>query len=292
MKSSTILSLIALIAPALGALSPLAAESNLFLNQNINCSYIEIRGRATIGGNANLNTVQVGCQIYSPDNNCQWFGSQTCSMHPGASPVLRVGGDLNAVNSQVFGGSVTYGGQLISAPQVVSDCTISQVVGASYSDDFSSVRNYSDALTAQYASQAKRGTVINGGNLVLQGNGSAVESFFIGYQETANIYAITLENIADSSSVIIFAGGATWSVANVGFNGQFYNLANKIIWVFPSIVVTIRETSFYGSILAPSATLLSSNAELNGQVFAQSYSAFTSNGQCSRVNLRPFTGSV
>jgi len=219
-----------------------------------------VLGNLAIGGDAGFSQLSAGAALSS---DADW--------------ALLVRGNLDVrcgdVGGQVFhGGLIDVGARVDWHGYVASTANI----GSLYS--FSGAEDYYKGLSLNLGLLNKRGfgsSQLQTATLALIGSDRTNELFFVTCEDLANAREISFSNInvADSTTVIINAGGLDCSI-DVRFNSisglGWTEPTGHILWNFYEATALTLSRSVVGSILAPNAQVTANKAYVEGQVIFQS----------------------
>jgi choice-of-anchor A domain-containing protein len=269
---------------------------NAFVVEDFVCSNSDVEGRLFAGGNVIVSNFAIGCQLYNtnPKTNCIQFGSVNCTQLANAGdfvPSLLVGGELNAINTQVYAGSVIYDGALVTKPFTVNDCGLfsSNIVnnptyGGLLQQSLAQLRIASTTLLSFAATSVVTSSY---GTLVFSGTGANVEVFQLDGNLLSKANGITITGVAAGATLIINVNGTAITMANFGTDALTPFQSTTIWNLFEATTVQVSGIAVRGTLLAFNADFANPSGVIWGQIFAKS---FKSTGTCAQINLVPFTG--
>ncbi|NUN08416.1 MAG: choice-of-anchor A family protein [Ignavibacteriaceae bacterium] len=196
------------------------------------------------------------------------IGSQAKLRNP-AQDILIVGDDLTYESGTVRNGNVVYGGST-NLPD--PDVTYPEGTLVNSSPlNFASLGSYLTGLSSNLAGYDINGTTtLNPGNLTLTGTDIYLNVFNVNGSDFQNSPTVNV-NVPKGAVAIINVSGT-----NISYSGTLdiqSNLGNFVMFNFHQATsLSILGTSFFGSILAPSATVSGTGSFFRGQVFANSVS--------------------
>ncbi|HLO99943.1 MAG TPA: collagen-binding domain-containing protein [Fimbriimonas sp.] len=256
-------------ASASGLFGPVG-DFNVIIRDNYIASNSDVEGRAAIGGNLEV-------QNYS-------FASGIGSTS-GVS--LSVGGDFKYTNGQVFQGNV----RTRDTTPTISGFTV--LNGSFFPASGLSV--WVPTLVTEMV--ARSGFVGNasidgstslssGGTLTLSGGSGSVRYFKVSAAQLANANTIKI-NAPSSATVVVNVTGSSVTMSNSGISLLGGVTESSVLFNFyQATALTVSGINIRGSVLAPQASLVFNNGQINGQVVAKSMSG---NGE---FHYDPFCGSV
>jgi len=258
-------------------------------NNNLIAYNAEFEGRVAVNGSAELNGYEIGTSLNC--SNLAYSSSLQSSIVPNYT--LIVGGNLNATNGRLTCGTFLTNGSVVSAPlsssmgqqgdilatsgldlsMVVSDlefvsislCAINKTIAATAS-------SYGEVIFNQ--TNLNYTTGLNGSSLPL----STVFTVNASTLASANQVVLDLSassNINTSIVVINVLGSVNglMSFSNALINLQGLPPSNLVWNVCNATQVSLTNTEFMGSLLAPFSNLSLSNAQLEGTIVAGSLSS-------------------
>lgn len=192
------------------------------------------------------------------------------SLPPGDSIGLEATGGVTSSNIHVNHGAVLIGGTAVSGFTVNSGKTLTQNSSQAAAD----LGNFASTLTStsdQWASLASTaGTSVQTGSNSMTfniptGAGNLVV-FNVNSSNFGQNDSIGFNGLGNNQQVIINVSGTSFTEpGGINFNGSS-TIADNVIWNFSEVTGDISLSSgFYGSILAPDATL-SSSSTITGNV--------------------------
>jgi len=248
------------------------------------------------GGNISIASYAIGCKITAENDdnvNCINFGSVTCQDLDDQGiydNVLVAGKNIKSIDLEIKTGNVIYGDSFdATRTTLVSDCDASQ----SSPIDFEAASDYLQGTSDCLASQPKTGSVSYvGTELRLEGTMADREVFKIKGSKFENVRTFTISNIKDDATLIFNVNGEFLAVGGFGFSaGSTYNPRNAIFNFYEAQVLTLYNIDWRGSVLAPLANIHNPTGQLNGQLFAKSWTA-PRNGACMQQNEARFEGCL
>lgn len=253
-------------------------DYNALFFGNFNSSGSDTEGRLAVGGNATLNSYDVGLKR-----------SAAVPSDSSSRNTLLVGGDLSwnqGGGGQVHGGDVRVGGTSSLANVSIPDGSLVQ--GGIAANYFSSAQSSYRSLSTQLAGLGNTaGSTVTYayGGITLSGTNSNLSVFNVdgNYLNSANTLNISG---AANSTVLINVSGTADQMKYMGINLSgvdkqhvLFNFANATSLNFDGVGIN-------GSILAPNADITSGYHNFDGQIIANS---FTGHGQ---INNFAFQGNV
>lgn len=269
------------------------SQFNSMLFGNIECSGSSSEGRLAAAGSVNISDYSIGCKLFWEGSNCIPFGQLSCKQIEEADEnpdTLVVGQNLNYARGEVKVGNVVYGGTLTAdRMKLVSDCAaIHDPTLFNWGEWDYYMREKSIKLRTLPASGECNFVL---GSLTCVGTNYVVDVFEVDPNILKDTRGVTLRNINPDASIIFNVAGKSLNMGNMGFNTGSYK-CNNVIWNFyDAEVVTIRDVSWWGSILAPKAEIVDSNGDIRGQVFARSIYQKTSIYPCIHFRHCPYTAT-
>lgn len=215
----------------------------------------DIQGSVAIAGNASFSNYGVASTLSGSNAN------------------LVVGGELTLNNAQV--------GVSESLGSIYTDDDAPSLTGATYGSiksvsesgvDFTSAATYLTAASSQWGSLTDTNEVSNNDNaLTLAGTGSSLEVVTLSISTLESAYSLTVSNVSSDATVLVnvTGKGMTEDGTSLGFSLSGID-ASQILYNFVD-ADSLVFSSFYGSILAPSAAVTANGAQINGQVIADTF---------------------
>jgi choice-of-anchor A domain-containing protein len=218
-------------------------------------------GRTSVGSFNDSSDIQGSAFINGSVAGSTFAGN---SLPAGDSIGLEATGGITSTSVHVNNGAVLIGGTAVSGFSVNSGKSLTQ----SSSQPATDLANFASTLTStsdQWASLASTaGTSVQTGNNSMTfniptGAGNLVV-FNVGSSNFGQNDSIGFNGLGSNQQVIINVSGSSFTEPDaVNFNGNS-TIADNVIWNFSDVTGTISLSSgFYGSILAPDATLSSGN---------------------------------
>jgi len=242
-----------------------------------------------VGGNLNVANYGIACTPIET-GNCQPKGTFNCS-------TLRAEGEIewgaicnqNAtlINAQLFEGSFACGGVLSQTNSNLigsDDC----LLASSTPLKISSFKASLQALTVQLSNLVETGaTSVVSGGLVLTGSlQKDAEIFFVAGSQLAQTNSFQITNVEANTTIIVNVNGSSLSLG--GFHQSGYDSHYVIFNFFEASSLSLSNIGWEGSILAPWADIMSSQGNINGQTFCNSYKQ--SGLSCMEQDWFPFIG--
>jgi len=252
MKIGLILTL-ALTAHAYGSTSlGIANDYNLFALGNLIQTGGDSEGKVAVGGNAT--------------GTGTFFNVSNVSPGPG----MIVGGNVNLFGGTLNGG-LAYGGSYSN-----TSFTINGSITNSQPIDFLSARADYEARSAYYASSATSAylgnvTYFNWGGTTLTGSNSDLNVFTVDGSKVTSTLSISAPS---SSTVIVNVTGTNNEWKNFGFSLSGVD-KTKILYNFYQNTGNLKFSgiSVQGSVLAPTASLIGANGNMEGNVIVNNANA-------------------
>ena len=208
----------------------------------------DTQGPAAIGGNAYLSN----------------FGVATSSTN--GQYALTVGGTLYGTNGQINGNLWTQNAPVFSSVGVTGTTTVGGLGPIRFPTLQSSITQAAMLLSQQ----AANGTAnLVGSTLTLTGGQSGMNVFSVNGALLGGVTSIAI-NIPTGATAVVNVSGAS---VLLGLSGLGFNYADmqKVLYNFYGATsLTVTQTSFMGSILAPLAAVNFNNANINGAMIADS----------------------
>lgn len=215
------------------------------------------------------------------------------------APTLVVDGDLTATNGQLFAGSAYVRGTVNT-----TSFNIQESGAGIFTDppiplpfDFTAAQNALQADSLFYDSLLNNGTVTTSfGTVTIDGPSSAgliIVDLDAATFENANNFVFS-SNISAGTTVLVNVDASSLldnsvDLANFGFNPNNLTASNILYNFSDAQNITLTGLGVPGSILAPFADILASNAQVNGQVITQTFNGLFS-FNTAQINLAPFNG--
>lgn len=232
----------------------IAGDFNTFIFNNYS-NTSDTGGRLAVGGDAFLTGYSVGQSLPA--------GS--------SGSALVVGGNLAFTNGEVHNGDVTVGGAATLVSVTVPDGTVS--TNATLPFVFADVADYLTALSLSLSGNAANGLVVdNYGSLTLHGdNSSGLQVFNISGGELLNANGLSIDQIADTATILINVSGATAGLTNMGM-AQLAAYSDRILFNFYEAEnLILSGIGVEGSILAPLADIHNAQGVISGTLIASSF---------------------
>ena len=306
-----------------------ASEYNLFILTDVQQINTSIEGRAAIGGNASFSSVRIGSKLCSPSLPTPLFGTD---------PTLVVGGNLK------WDKGTNYSGNTVMTPNGhyhVTDVTYENaneheqpIRRAGLNEDFDYAFEYFRCAARQwtnFTSLPNTTTVINcHGNVYMIGLNQDINVFRINANQVApsgnmigsgnnTLYGISSLTIIapENSTILINVNGAAIDFGNYEITRNTLIPANlplpctdichqlcqgvtpteaqkkQILWNFynASTIVT-SNANFQGSVFAPFATIFTNGGSIEGTVIAEGYIPLAVAGNHTEVRNYLFSGCL
>lgn len=273
-----------------------ASHFNTFVFGNFECYNSDTEGRLAAGGNISVASYAIGCKITAENDdsvNCIEMNSVTCAslVTDGIYPNSAVSGqNFKSVDLEVKTGHVVYGDEYdATRTTLVSDCAASQ--GSPI--DFGAASDYLHGTSDCLSAQPKTGsTSYIGTELRLEGTMADREVFEIKGSKFESVRTFTITNIKEDATLIFNVNGKFLAVGGFGFSaGSTYNPQRAIFNFYEAEVLTLYNVDWRGSVLAPLANIHNPTGQINGQLFAKSWSA-PRDGACMQQNDAQFEGCL
>ncbi len=260
----------ALFAPAVHADAFDALRSfNAVIFQNFTSQSSDVEGTLAVGGNATLFNYSIN-QSNAPYNG---YG-------------LVVGGNLTFTNGTVWNsGQTYYGGTLNSWAVNYTGGTVTAPAASPV--DFGALQSSANSLSSNYAGLAVNGSTSyvtpdlvnpagsgNAQGLKLTGDGtSTLQVFSVDGNLLGGRNEISLSNIPSFASIVLNVSGTNTGLHNLDSSNPFNLYAGRVLFNFyQATTVTLDHTAPYASILAPLATIESSQfGHITGTVVANAW---------------------
>lgn len=258
----------ATFASASGLFGPVG-DFNVIVRDNYIASNSDVEGRAAIGGNLEV-------QNYS-------FASGIGNTN---GVTLSVGGDFKYTNGQVFRGNV----RTKDTTPTISGFT---VLNGSFFPGSGLTVWVPTLVTEMVARSGFVGhaaidgsTSLSSGTLNLTGGSGDVRYFKVTAAQLASASTIKI-NAPSSASVVINVTGSSVTMSNSGISLLGGVSESSVLFNFyQATALTVSGINIKGSVLAPQASMVFNNGQINGQVVVRSMSG---NGE---FHYDPFCGSV
>ncbi len=234
--------------PASTLLGP-ADIYNVMVFGNFSSQNCDTQGALAVGGNVNLSAYSVG--------------SALPSTYAGVS--LVVGGNLNFTDGEVANGSVEVGGSDAASSFAIPN---GKLLSGEYIN-WSNAKSTMESISYGMATVAQTGKVKDYyGTLTLTGNASGTNFFDLSAAELANCHGINID-VPNGSSVIINVSGSIVKMENFGINLNGASTSD-VVWNFNHATsLTFYGISIPGNVLAPNASVVFNNGQINGTFVAQ-----------------------
>nr|WP_290227998.1 choice-of-anchor A family protein [Trichocoleus desertorum] len=216
----------------------------------------DTEGKMAIAGNATLRNYSVGLMDKGGD-------------------ALVVGGDLKFTNGTVYGNAVVGG-----TPQLTSVGFQGGVLKSGKPIDFAKAGQSLVNLSQSYLSGAASQADIKEGGITLVGKGAS-NIFDLAGTDLAKASSLNFEG---SGSFIVNVSGEEVSFKNFGFFLNGIDKQNILFNFFEATNLTASGLGIEGSILAPKASVVFNNGQMNGTLVAASVKG---NGQFNHVSRPP-----
>ncbi|HEV8631119.1 MAG TPA: choice-of-anchor A family protein, partial [Thermoanaerobaculia bacterium] len=243
-----------------------ANDFNLFLFESLQQNSSKTGGRLAVGGDAQLNSYNVGEDLPGIGGN-----------------VVVVGGHLTFNQGTVRHGDVVYG-----LPSTLQGVNIPEgVARQGTAIDFAAQRTSLQQLSTSLGSLAANGntTVGPGMPIELTGSNATLNVFSVAGTDLTNASGITITAPA-GSSVLINVTGTAIVVQNFTFSMSGVT-RGEVMFNFPQATSFIAQNlTIQGSLLAPRAVVQLNNGEIRGTLVARTLQG---NGQTSHG---PFNGCL
>lgn len=262
------LALTASFASASGLFGPVG-DFNVIIRDNFIASNSDVEGRAAIGGNLEVINYSFASGI----------GNKS-----GVS--LSVGGDFKYTNGQVFKGDV----RTKDTTPTTSGFTV--LNGTMFSG--SGLTVWVPTLVTEMVARSgfvghaaiDGNTSMTSSTLNLSGGSGSVRYFKVTAAQLASASTIKI-NAPSSATVVINVTGSSVTMSNSGISLLGGVTESSVLFNFyQATALTVSGINIKGSVLAPQASLVFNNGQINGQVVAKSMSG---NGE---FHYDPFCGSV
>jgi choice-of-anchor A domain-containing protein len=265
----------------LAVCAAVSAEAQSFLSQYDVIVSGELRNVSEFEGPGVINTITSGNTFNTafklPSNTPQ--NSDTVYVQTALNRSISIQqGSLYYAGSQTVQQNANQffvGGNIINIQGYNQGATIHKPGSFSFSSVFNGISNESTTYSGYTANSTAS---ISGNNLTfkigtLPSSQQAVFTINKSLLETANLSQINLDlsGTTPKSIIINVTGASGYSLSTPGgvnFVGNFANKANstKVLWNFGSATAINFQQSWYGSILAPFATLKDTGGALEGSV--------------------------
>ncbi len=246
------LSLLPVHAMALGLGT--AGQFNTFIFEDFVGSASDTQGKLAVGGNATLQSYDVGLTVASP-----------------AKDVLVVGNDLTYKDGEVHGNAVVGGNAKLNGTTITG--TLSKNQGT-LPVDFATEEAYLKALSQDLSEIIPTGTAQNQwGGLQLAGDGnSKLQVFNVNGSDLNSATWMQLQGLASDATVVFNVSGDVSGFNNMGM-WALDAIKNKVLFNFYEAKnVNIGSVAVLGSILAPFADIKTSDgAVIWGTTIAKSW---------------------
>ena len=252
----------------------IAGGFNLFSLGTASVTGASVSGRLAAAGNVTVNQSSIATS--EPNSN-------------GTVDELIAGGNLSLTSSSVNGGNVVYQG----TGTITSSSTSNGTARQDRVINFAAAQTY---LDGESTALAALGLTPNGtwtsayGTLTLKGTDSQRNVFSVPATTLASSSQVTVNVPAGSFTVIDVTGGTAGAPVSVTLHNMGFSLkgadAKHVVWNVSRYItgLTITQTSFSGSVLAPWTALTLNSASLQGTLVAGTMAA-VSNGSATNTPL-------
>ncbi len=232
---------------ALGSLS----GNDVFVAGNMDVSNNQLLGAAAAGGDITMSGFGVSAGL-PPD---------------GSRVDLVAGANLNVSNAHA-NGSVLYGGTLTGSIAVPSGGSVSH---GSPTFIFSDEIALMQLLSFTWAGLPTTGTTTPSGEVLqLAGAGAGLNVFSVTAAQLQGARNITI-SVPAGASAMVNVTGASYSTAVSGAYGAG-NSAVPTVWNFVNATsVQISGLNWYGTVLAPGASITASNGQIYGHIWGRDW---------------------
>lgn len=239
-----------------------AENFNLLVWGNATLLNSDTEGRVAVGGSASFNAYSIGTKV------------------PAVNPLgdmFVVGGNLNAVNGQVFNGSIyvagSYSGPGYSLNSAGGSVTSSGLGSGGLPFNFAAAQGALTAKSQTYGAAAANGTSqLLWSTLTLTSTDTNLNIFNIDAAALNSANTLKLD-VAAGSQVLINVSGTTATFGNMGLIG--FDSDNTLFNFFEASSLSMRGIGIKGSILAPLADVSFISGQMDGQLIANSFAGTT-----------------
>jgi choice-of-anchor A domain-containing protein len=282
---------------------PEASLFNMFSLGDFTCYNSDTQGRLAVGGNADIQSYSVGCQVFNsdPNSNCVDYNSVSCDSI-GASEqfpdTLVVNGNLNALRVQLAAGNGVYGGNFNNdaSDNAGNGCAFAQDQPVDFASSETTLKGISTVLSDLSVTGT---TTLQWGSLTLTGtNNAQLEIFNVQSSDLCTSNNFVLNGIQDSATVIInVAGNNASPCGQFGMNYRSQQnptgyLPSQVLFnFFQATSLNIVNIGWVGSVLAPWADVTNNGGggSITGQVFVNSWNE---GYNCIQIDYAPFHGCI
>ncbi len=254
-----------------------AGQFNTFIFEDFVGSASDTQGKLAVGGNATLQSYDVGLTVGSP-----------------AKDVLVVGNDLTYTDGEVHGNAVVGGNATLKGATITG--TLSKNQGT-LPVDFATEEAYLKALAQDLSLIAPTGTTnAQWGGLQLVGDKtSKLQVFDVNGSDLSSVTWMDIQGLASDATVVFNVSGDVSGFNNIGM-WALDAIKSKVLFNFYEATnVNIGSVAVLGSILAPMAQInTSAGAVIWGTTIAKSWtgSAQQNSSTTAQQNDVPFTGEL
>jgi choice-of-anchor A domain-containing protein len=286
-----------------------ATDFNLFLFGNHNQSGTDVEGRVAVGGNANYLSggyspgMTIGSSLGGSTTNNLIVGGNYTNISNTVNGNIVVGGNavwsnptakgkVSANGNVVFGNfgtvqnGVRHGGNYVPGTTTVNGGVTTGTTALPI--NFAVEQTFYNSLSSSLLATPTTGTYTSAyNNLHLTGTGASYEVFKISGTQlsTATSFAFGT-GFNPNATIIVNVTGTGITAQNFAFNLGNLN-KQKILFNFAEAKgIDLRNIQWESSILAPMASVATTNGQLNGTLVAKNLS-----GSMESHNYK-FTGSI
>jgi len=273
------------------------------VNMNGSGGDLTVGGNLRSGSNVNMNggKLTVGADLQTGVNynlnsgsDLAIGGNLASGTNLGSSHVVEVTGNIGA-NLSVNGATVRYGGTLTGSLNninagIVQNVPVSAPVPQAIPDFEQVLKTLAGDLQAETAEDASLAVASNRATFSVtdfDADDIAVLSIADGQSLFSSIGEIAFLGLDAVDTFIINVGGVSLTIAENFLSGfdPLGDVASKVIWNFYEATEIRFQAEFFGSVLAPHATVSNTNS-LNGSIVAGTFN------QGGEVHLPVFTGEI